>query len=134
MHVRQVGDEHEHRPAAWKVATSLLVAALVPALILAIAYPLSGYRDVLSVVQSLLVAFPFSFVGCFVLGLPTYLLLSRRGHVGWGMWLLTSAVLGAAFALILGHSSSFDMENLLRTAGLATIAATIFRGMLALLR
>lgn len=131
--MQQVG-VHMHRPAAWKIAASLLVAALVPALILAIAYPLSGYRDVLSVAQSLLVALPFAFGGCLVLGLPTYLLLSRRGLTSWGVWLAASAVVGSVFALVLGYPNSLDMENLLRTAALACVAATVFRGMLALLK
>ena len=77
-----------------------IVAPFVRALILSVAYPLSGDHSLGSTAASLVVAVPFSAIFTIGLGLPAFLILRRFGPGNW--WSV-----GAA-GFLLGGLTAFD--------------------------
>jgi hypothetical protein len=60
-----------------------LAASVLPATYLSVVFPLSGERDVQSVLLSAFVFYFFAAVATAIFGLPTYLVLKRFNLVTW---------------------------------------------------
>jgi hypothetical protein len=83
-----------------------VVAPLIPASILSVAYPLSGHREPSDIAASLMVALPFSSIFCMGLGLPAFLILRRFGPGHW--WSV------AAIGFLLGTVAAFFVSPVLQ--------------------
>jgi hypothetical protein len=102
----------------------LLAASIVPAAYLSTAFPLSGERDVESILKSFFVFYFFSATATAILGIPTLLVLSKLKLVTWWSAVCTGACVGmiALGALV----SSVDVSTLFGFAMLGGAAGFIF--------
>jgi hypothetical protein len=90
-----------------RTVLGFVAASVVPAAYLAIAFPLSGSRDLASVVASFVVAYYFSALATGFLGLPLFLLLSKLDLVTW--W--SSVACGAAAGVVALAVVTGGLEN-----------------------
>jgi len=80
-----------------RVASSLIMAALLAgvasALTLAIGDPISGRRELVGVIASLLAYLPISIFINFIVGIPASLILRRLHLVRWYFWMPLAIIL-----------------------------------------
>jgi len=101
-----------------------LAASVLPAAYLAVAFPLSGERDVQSVLLSAFVFYFFAAVATAIFGLPTYLVLKRFNLVTWWSAVGCGALAGAL--TIAALTSNFDPTSRLRFTLLGAAAGLLF--------
>jgi hypothetical protein len=81
---------------AW---VGFFVAPGVPAILLYLWGLYKGYGDAAVAGPGLLV--PFAYIGALLIGLPTYIVLQRRGSHGLGAYLTLGALIGVLVAALL---------------------------------
>ena len=101
-----------------------LAASVLPATYLSVVFPLSGERDVQSVLLSAFVFYFFAAVATAVFGLPTYLVLKRFNLVTWLSAVGCGALAGALTIAALTASS--DPSAQLRFTILGAAAGLLF--------
>jgi hypothetical protein len=113
------------RPA---VATTLgfIVASMLPATYLAIGYPISGERDLSSIVGSFLVIHFFVSLATLLLGVPAYLALRRLRLIRWWSATFGGALIGAAALQSVVSRGHFEPAMVLRYAMLGAAAGLVF--------
>lgn len=104
----------------------LVLAAVLPAAYLAIAFPLSGDRDLPSMVGSFLVAYFFAGAATALLGFPLFLVLDKLKLVKW--WSSTGAGVVVAMIALLAvrFGGDIDQATLLRFSVLGGCAGFLF--------
>lgn len=109
----------------YKTLLAFLTASVVPAIYLAVVYPLSGIRDLRSVLATVFVVNYFTAAATGLLGLPAFLVLRKFGLVAWWSSLVGGALVGATahFAVAPGVE---DITSLLRFATLGAFAGLAF--------
>jgi hypothetical protein len=124
VHLQQVSESGVKQEYA--TGLGLALAATLPAACLAIAFPLSGDRDLPSIVGSFLVAYFFAGAAATLLGLPLFLVLNKLKLVEW--WSATGAgVLVAIIALLaVRFGGDIDQATLLRFATLGGCGGFLF--------
>jgi hypothetical protein len=101
-----------------------LAAPILPAIYLAIVYPLSGNRDVISISGSFLLFYNFSAVATAIFGVPSYFALKRYSLVAW--W-SAAACGGLAGALSIAFwTSGFEASIQLRFTLLGAASGLLF--------
>jgi hypothetical protein len=80
------------------------VAPGAPAILLYLWGLHKGYGDAAVAGPGLLV--PFAYVGALVIGLPTYLMLQRRGSHGLGAYVALGAVVGVVVVVVLSTAEA----------------------------
>jgi hypothetical protein len=96
---------------AW---VGFLVAPAVPAILFYLWGLLKGYGDAAVACPGLLL--PFGYVGALVIGLPTYLVLQRRGSHGLGAYLALGALIGVVVVAVLSTAEALLSWNALQYA------------------
>jgi hypothetical protein len=105
-------------------ALGFLAASAVPPALMAVASPLSGERDIVSVAGSFAVAYPFSAFFVVVLGLPAFLILQRFRPGRWWSVLIVGFLLGGPVAIaVRGH---LYLPDLWIDGPLAAASALVF--------
>jgi hypothetical protein len=90
------------------------VAPGVPAILLYLWGLHEGYGDAAIAGPGLLV--PFAYVGALVIGLPTYLVLQRRGSHGLGAYLALGALTGVVVVAVMSTAQALLSWNALQYA------------------
>ncbi len=80
------------------------MAPAVPAVLFYLWGLLKGYGDAAVAGPGLLL--PFGYVGALVIGLPTYLVLQRRGSHGLGAYLALGALIGVVVVAVLSTAEA----------------------------
>ena len=99
-------------------------ATLLPAAFQAVVFPLSGNRDLQSVLGTFFVASYIAAASMILLGVPAYIVLKRFGLVTW--WSAVSWGAVAGMLVILAIESSFEPASQLRFALLGGITGFLF--------
>lgn len=85
---------------AVSVLLGFLAAPLIPAAYYGVLFPLSGNRDVVSVVGTFVVAYLLSVTGGLFLGGPIFLLLNKLSLVRWWSAVCSGALLGMLLRIV----------------------------------
>jgi hypothetical protein len=96
---------------AW---VGFFVAPGVPAILFYLWGLQKGYGDAAVAGPGLLV--PFAYVGALVIGLPTYLVLQRRGSYGLGAYLALGALIGVVVVAVMSTAEALLSRNALQYA------------------
>jgi hypothetical protein len=110
----------------YKTLLAFLTASIIPALYLAVVYPLSGVRDWRSVIGTFFVAYYFAAAATVLLGLPAFLILRKLKLVAWWSSLGGGALVGAVTDVAVTSGRVNDIQSLLRFATLGAIAGLAF--------
>jgi len=110
----------------YKTLLAFLTASIVPAIYLAVVYPLSGLRDWRSVLGTFLVFYYFAAAATGLLGLPAFLVLRKFDLVTWWSSLAGGALVGAITQFAVTSGSLDDITSLLRFAMLGAVAGLAF--------
>jgi hypothetical protein len=100
-----------HTARAW---VGFLVAPALPAVLFYLWGVLKGYGDAAVAGPGLLL--PFGYVGALVIGLPTYLVLQRRGSHGLGAYLALGALIGVVVVAVLSTAEALLSGKVLQYA------------------
>jgi len=111
------------KPAASTVF-AFLAASAFPAVYQAVVYPLSGVRDLQSVLGTFFVAYYFAAGSAVVLGVPAYLLLERFKLVRW--WSAMGCGILAGALVIVVITSNAEPAILFRFASLGGATGVLF--------
>lgn len=103
-----------------------LAASVLPAAYLAIVFPLSGDRDLQSIVGTFLVAYFFAASATVILGLPMLLVLNKLNLVRWWSATSSGALVGIIAIFIVRFSVNIDLVTVLRFAMLGGAAGFLF--------
>lgn len=103
-----------------------LAASILPAAYLAVAAPLGGQRNLLSIFGSFFVLYYFSFLATGLLGVPAFLALNKYKLVAWWSAIGTGLLVGPLALVIATSLRSSNPENLLRFSAIGGIAGFAF--------
>lgn len=104
----------------------MIAASILPAAYLAILHPLSGERDIQSIVGTFLVAYFFSAVAALFLGIPVFLVLNRLKLVYWWSAAGSGALVGAISLATIRFGGVIDVATSWRFVMLGACAGLIF--------
>jgi len=110
----------------YKTVVAFLTASIVPAMYLAVMYPLSGVHDWRSVFGTFFVFYYFSAAATGLLGLPAFLVLLRFKLVTWWSSLCGGALVGAVTQVAVTSGRVDEIQSLLRFAMLGAVAGLAF--------
>ena len=110
----------------YKTALAFLTASIVPALYLAVVYPLSGVHDWWSVLGTFFVFYYFAAAATVLLGLPAFLVLRKFNLVTWWSSLGGGALVGVLAQIAVTSGRLDEPESLVRFATLGAIAGLAF--------
>ena len=112
----------------YKTSLAFVAASVVPAIYLALVYPLSGERDVRSVVATFVIFYYFSAAATALLGLPVFLLLHKFKLIACWSSVCSGALVGVAayFAVESSGGGGGDIESFLSFVILGVIAGLAF--------
>ena len=113
--------KHEH-----KTALAFLTASIVPAMYLAVVYPLSGVHDWRSILGTFIVFYYFAAAATGLLGLPAFLVLRKFKLVTWWSSLCGGALVGAVTQVAVTSGRFDEIESLSRLSMLGAIAGLAF--------
>lgn len=105
---------------------SILAASAVSAGCFAIAFPLSGSRDLESVAGTFAVAFFFTTCAAAIIGFPLFLALNRLGLVRWWSATLCGALVGIAAVVVVRFSVQLEASTFSMFAVLGGMAGLVF--------
>jgi hypothetical protein len=108
----------------YRTVLAFLGASVFPAAYLAVVFPLSGERDLPSVLGTFLVAYWFSALAAGLVGLPAFLLLSKFNLVAW--WSAVGCGALAGIAALVAVSDNTDGATALRFSALGAGAGLLF--------
>ena len=103
-----------------------LAASIVPAAYLAVAAPLGGQRNLVSIFGSFFVLYYFSFLATGLLGVPAFLVLKKYKLVAWWSAIGTGLLVGPLALVIATSLGSSNPENLLRFSAIGGIGGFAF--------
>ena len=108
------------------VAIGMLVAALIPAIVLSVGWPLDGSRQFQSIIGTFIVALPFAFGAALVLGIPTFFLLRPFRPGSFWSVALVGFCLGALVQFILLYPVQPPLSIVVRYGILGTVSTIAF--------
>jgi hypothetical protein len=109
----------------YSTALAFIAASAIPAAYLGAAFPLSGERDLGSVVGTFVVVYWFSFIATAVIGVPAFLLLGKFNLVAWWSAIACGAFAGfAAYAAVVSGNS--EPQSAFRYLGLGACSGLAF--------
>lgn len=108
------------------ILLGFLASPLVPAGYFAIVYPISGYRDPISIVGTFVVTYIFAITGVAVLGAPIFLLLNKLKLIRWWSAASSGALLGIVLRLAITSGNNVDSDSMWLFVVLGGIAGFVF--------
>lgn len=107
-------------------AAGFLVAPVVPAVAFSLLYPLAGF-EIISILASFAVYYPYSATAVLLLGLPAFLALRPFRPGNWWSVMSVGFLLGVLVAIILRLPSTIlHPEDFIVTGPIAAISALVF--------
>lgn len=107
-------------------ALGFFAASILPAAYLATAFPLSGDRDLQSVLGSFFVIYFFAATATVILGVPIFLILNRLKLVTLWSAVGSGALVGAIALMAVTFAAGIDLATLLRFAMIGGAAGFMF--------
>ena len=108
------------------IAAGFVMASIFPAAYIAIAAPLSGVRDLYSIIGSFIVFYFFSAVATLILGLPGYLILQKLQMITWWSTVCYGMLVGSIIHIIVTYSVGIDLTLLFKYAAIGGFSGFIF--------
>lgn len=102
------------------------VAAVLPAVVMGLVWPLSGAHDLRSIAGTMIVALPFSIMAVLLFGVPAFFLLRRFRPGRWWAAALVGLVLGIFVACALRLPNFPDPQMFLTMGPLGALSAVVF--------
>jgi hypothetical protein len=107
-------------------AVGLLVASVIPALFMAVIWPLSQKHDLVSIAGTFIVFFPFSAGATIVIGLPIFLLTSHYRLLRWWTALASGLFAGAIVAFAIRGPHFLNSKDFLIFVPLGAVTSMTF--------
>jgi hypothetical protein len=108
------------------IVLGLLAASTVSAACFAIAFPLSGFRDPVSVLGTFAVALFFSSCAAVALGLPLFLVLDRMRLARWWSAAACGALAGVLAIVAVRVTADLEISTVGAFAALGALAGLVF--------
>lgn len=102
-----------------------LAASFLPAAFPAVASPLSGYRDLVSIVGSFVIIYCFTAASTAYLGIPAFLLLAKLSLITWWSAVGSGALIGC-ISLVAVTSGNTDAAALIKFSLLGGASGLVF--------
>lgn len=105
---------------------AFVAASLVPAIYLAVLYPLSGERDWQSVLGTFVVVYAFAAAATALVGFPAFLVLSLFKFVTWWSALGGGALVGGTAYFAVTSGRLLDTQSSLRFTVMGAVSGLTF--------
>jgi hypothetical protein len=103
-----------------------VMASIFPAAYIAVAAPLSGERDMFSIIGSFIVFYFFSAVVTVIFGLPGFLILRKLQMITWWSTVCYGALVGCMIHILVTYSVGIDLTLLLKYSAIGGVSGLIF--------
>lgn len=108
------------------LVVGFVMASIFPAAYIAVVAPLSGERDLFSIVGSFIVFYFFSSIATLIFGLPGFLILHKLQIITWWSTLCYGALVGSIVHIIVTYSVGIDLTLLFKYAVIGGVSGFIF--------
>jgi hypothetical protein len=108
------------------LVAGFVMASIFPAAYIAIIAPLSGERNLISIIGSFFVFYFFSAVVTVIFGLPGFLILQKLQIISWWSTVCYGMLVGSFVHIFVTYSVGYDLSLLLKYAAIGGVSGFIF--------